>query len=65
MNQALDKMWTTGRAAKYLGVCSERVRQYIVEGKLPATRFFGRWVVKREDVRNLQRPPLGRPRKES
>lgn len=55
---------TTTEAAERLGLSSARVRQLVLSGKLPATRFGPVNMVKEADlslVRN--RPAAGRPPK--
>jgi excisionase family DNA binding protein len=55
---------TTTEAAERLGISSARVRQLVLSGKLPATRFGPVNMVREADlslVRN--RPAAGRPPK--
>jgi excisionase family DNA binding protein len=49
-------MWlTTAEAAEQLGGISDRaIRKRIATGRLPATKFGGRWLLNRNDVRIAQ-----------
>ncbi len=51
----------TVQAAALLGVTSRAVRRAIAEGRLPANRVGGRWLIARDDVARYQpRSNLGR-----
>ncbi len=43
-------MITSKAAAKLLGVGQSRVRQFVLEGRLPAKKFAGRLAIDKEDV---------------
>lgn len=48
-------------AASALGVSPGRVRTLIREGRLPASKFAGRWMVLRSDLALVQHRRPGRP----
>ncbi|MDO4502222.1 MAG: helix-turn-helix domain-containing protein [Coriobacteriia bacterium] len=59
-------MLTVSQSAKILGVTPSRVRALIADGKLPAEKAGGVWLLNETDVvARLQSAPTGgRPRKE-
>ena len=61
----MDEFLTTEQAAAELGVSDSRVRQLILEDKLPAQKFGRSHVIKRSDLKNVVIGNRGRPRKES
>lgn len=54
---------TTQQAAAALGVTDSRVRQLILEGKLPAQKFGRSHMIKRSDLKRVEVGNLGRPPK--
>ena len=54
---------TTTDAAKFLGVTQARVRQVILEGRLPAEKIGRDLHLKKEDVEVFKKTmrPVGRP----
>lgn len=56
-------MLTTTQAARYLHISSERIRQLIKAGKLPARRVGRSWLVDKRDVDLFQPGHPGRRRK--
>jgi excisionase family DNA binding protein len=45
------QIWmTVSEVAEYLGVTGGRVRQMILAGELPATKFGKNWAIARKDV---------------
>ncbi len=55
---------TTLEAAHILGVNRSRVLQFILNGRLPATRFGWQWMIKKEHLEKLKDRKAGRPKKE-
>lgn len=50
----MDRMMSTGKAAKVLGVCVKTVRRYIQDGDLPAEKLpKGHYRLRPEDVAAL------------
>ena len=60
----MDEFLTTEQAAAELGVSDSRVRQLILEGKLPAQKFGRSHVIKRSDLKNIVIGNRGRPPKD-
>lgn len=60
-----DDLLTTQQAAVELGVTDSRVRQLIIDGKLPAQRFGRSHMIKRSDLKHVEVGKLGRPKKET
>jgi excisionase family DNA binding protein len=54
---------TTSEAAKRLKVSDRRIRQLVLWGELPATKFGRDYQIKLEDLKNLKRRKVGRPKK--
>lgn len=54
---------TTKQAAKILGVNDSRIRQLILAGRLPATRFGWSWMIKAEDLEKVKDRKPGRPKR--
>lgn len=59
----MNELLTTQQAAAELGVTDSRVRQLIIEGKLPAQKFGRSHMIKRGDLRLVVIGKRGRPRK--
>jgi excisionase family DNA binding protein len=59
-----DELLTTQQAAAELGVTDSRVRQLIIDGKLPAQKFGRSHVIKRDDLKQVEIGNRGRPRKQ-
>jgi excisionase family DNA binding protein len=55
---------TTRQAAQELGVTDSRVRQLILDGKLPAQKFGRSHMIKRNDLKRLELGNVGRPPKD-
>jgi excisionase family DNA binding protein len=60
----MNEFLTTEQAASELGVTDSRVRQLILEGKLPAQKFGRSHMIKRSDLKNVEIGNRGRPRKD-
>lgn len=60
-----DDLLTTQQAAAELGVTDSRVRQLIIDGKLPAQRFGRSHMIRRSDLKDVVIGNLGRPPKSS
>lgn len=60
-----DELLTTQQAAAELGVTDSRVRQLIIDGKLPAQRFGRSHMIRRNDLKGVVIGNKGRPRKSS
>lgn len=63
--QVLPGYVTSEQAAELIGVSQEQVLRYFRGtglARLPAVRIGRSWLVKLEDVRNFERPPMGNPR---
>ena len=58
-----DDLLTTQEAAAELGVTDSRVRQLIIDGKLPAQRFGRSHMIRRSDLAQVEVGNRGRPRK--
>lgn len=59
-----DDLLTTQQAAEELGVTDSRVRQLILDGKLPAQRFGRSHMIKRSDLKRVELGNVGRPPKD-
>lgn len=59
-----DDLLTTQQAAAELGVTDSRVRQLIIDGKLPAQRFGRSHMIKRGDLKRVEIGNVGRPPKD-
>jgi excisionase family DNA binding protein len=60
---ALLKLLSTTEAATHLGISKRRVLALISEGRLPALRVGGRFVVREKDLAAYRPLPTGRPKK--
>jgi len=62
----MSKLFTTCDAAKYLGVTASRVRQLIVEKRLPSQKFGRDHLIREDDLKEYfssgKKKP-GRPKK--
>ena len=56
------RLLSTEEAAQRLGVISERVRQLIKDGRLPATLVGGSYVIQEQDIQKVAVRKTGRPR---
>ena len=56
---------TTQEAAAELGITDSRVRQLIIDGKLPAQKFGRSHMIKRSDLKNVVIGNRGRPPKDA
>ena len=57
----MPDLLTTQQVADRLGVSASRVRQFILEGRLPAIKLGRDNLVREEDLRLLQDRKAGRP----
>jgi excisionase family DNA binding protein len=55
---------STSEAAKRLGVHITRVQVLVREGRLPAQKIGNTYVIEENDLKLLERRPVGRPRKD-
>ncbi|MDQ3749999.1 MAG: helix-turn-helix domain-containing protein [Acidobacteriota bacterium] len=60
----LEGYLTTKEVAEKLGVSVGRIKQFIVEKRLPATKIGNTNLVKEEDLRLVENRQNGRPPKE-
>lgn len=60
-----DDLLTSRQAAAELGVTDSRVRQLIIDGKLPAQRFGRSHMIRRSDLKDVVIGNVGRPSKNS
>jgi excisionase family DNA binding protein len=58
-----NELLTTQQAAAVLGVTDSRVRQLIIDGKLPAQKFGRSHMIKRADLKGVVIGNRGRPPK--
>lgn len=61
--QELFRWLSTTDAAVELGVNNSRVRQLILEHRLPATKIGKQWLVQASDLDKVRQRKNGRPRK--
>jgi len=61
----MENLLTTQQASKILGVNPSRVRQFILEGRLPAIKFGRDWVISKDDLNKVANRKAGRPKKNS
>ena len=61
----MDKLITAKQAAKILGVNDSRIRQLILKGRLPATKFANAWMIKERDLEKVKDRKPGKPKKVS
>jgi len=54
---------TTKEAAEILGVTPSRIRQFVLEKRLPATKHGRDLFIRKKDLLAMERRPPGRPKK--
>jgi excisionase family DNA binding protein len=59
----MNKLLTTQQAAEKLGISDARVRQLILEGRLPAEKLGRDLFIEESNLRLVSERKLGRPRK--
>jgi len=59
----MNKVLTAKQTAKILKVNDSRIRQFILEGRLPATKFANAWMIKEKDLATIKERKPGRPRR--
>jgi excisionase family DNA binding protein len=59
----VSKLLTTLQAAEILGVSDARVRQLVLDGRLPAQKFGRDLAIQEKDLKLVQDRKPGRPRK--
>jgi excisionase family DNA binding protein len=59
----MNKLLTTQQAAEKLGISDARVRQLILEGRLPAEKLGRDLFIKESDLKLVSDRKTGRPRK--
>ena len=59
----MENLLTTQQASKILGVNPSRVRQFILEGRLPAIKIGRDWIISRDDLAKVANRRIGRPKK--
>ena len=57
----MPDLLTTQQAAERLGVSASRVRQFILDGRLPATKLGRDNLIREADLRLIQDRKAGRP----
>lgn len=55
-----DILFTTSQSAEFLGVTSSRIRQLILEGRLPATKVGRDYIIKLSDLEEFSTTPRTR-----
>lgn len=58
-----DRLLTTTEAAKRLGISPRRVLALIYDKRLPAQQWGRDWLIREADLAQVERRPVGRPRK--
>ena len=58
----MNKILTVKQAATALKVNGSRVRQLILEGRLPAAKFANAWMIRKKDLAAVKERTPGRPR---
>jgi len=61
----MTKLLTAKQAGKILGVNDSRVRQFILEGRLPATKFANAWMIQERDLEKVANRRTGRPKQKT
>jgi excisionase family DNA binding protein len=61
----MSTLLTTQQAAAKLGVTGSRVRQLVLNGKLPAEKFGRDLAIKESDLKLVEDRKLGRPPKQA
>ena len=59
----MGKVLTTREAGKILDVNASRVIQFILAGRLPATKFAGVWMIQERDLDKVKDRRPGRPKR--
>lgn len=59
----MESLLSTEEAAERLGVAGSRIRQLIKEGRLPAKKIGGGWVIAGKDLELVKDRKPGRPKK--
>jgi len=59
----MDELLTTQQAAERLGITDSRVRQLVLEGRLPALRFGRSHMIRAADLKAVEGMKRGRPAK--
>jgi excisionase family DNA binding protein len=62
MMKTTDRI-TTNEAAEALGVTRQRVLQLIQDGRLKAEKFANVYMIRPDDLSNIEGKPMGRPPK--
>lgn len=57
--------YTIKQVAEILGVDQSQVYRYCQDGILKSQQMFGRILIHKDDLAKFQKPPKGRPRKET
>lgn len=61
----MDELLTTGQAAQKLGVSAGRVRQMVVDGRLPVVRLGRDNLIRAADLALVKDRKTGRPPKDN
>ena len=59
------KLHNTASAAQALGIGRSRVRQLILQGRLPAEKYGRDWIINDADLHLVSVRPVGRPPEKS
>ena len=59
----MDELLTTQQVAERLGITDSRVRQLVLEGRLPAQRFGRSHMIRAADLKAVEGMKRGRPAK--
>jgi excisionase family DNA binding protein len=59
----MDELLTTQQAAERLGITDSRVRQLVLEGRLPAQKFGRSNMIRAADLKAVEGIKRGRPPK--
>jgi excisionase family DNA binding protein len=63
VNKKMESMLTSAEAAAKLKVSTARVRQLILEGRLPAQKFGPNHQIREADLAKVKNRKHGRPKK--
>ena len=58
----MENLLTTQQASKILGVNPSRIRQFILEGRLPAIKLGRDWIISKDDLGKVANRKIGRPK---
>ena len=58
----MEKLLSTRETGKRLGISPLRVRQLILNGRLPASKFGRDWMIKEKDLDKVKNRKPGRPK---